>query len=114
MAEINPRFPHKFKVLRPQVDTHGEYVTDTDGNPLMQVVFEGKFGYRTQTSNSRTKGEVYESDYKIALPWSDFDFRTKDILELTDYTRTYQGEVVKPTTYNVFAGTNIWFNERKF
>lgn len=109
----NPRFPHHLKILRPILDANGDFLTDEQGNPREEVVFESVFGYRTQTSNTRTKGEVIESDYKIALPWTDFHIRTRDLLEITDYTHTYRGEVIKAITYNPMFGTTLWYNERK-
>lgn len=133
---INPRFPHTLRMILPNVDSHGDPVTDDEGNPietygeivcgiirdnvpqkgangrfLTEVKTEIPFGYRTSTGNSKTSGDVVVCDYKLACPAFFTPMPTGTVLELTDYSRTYRVSVVKQTTYNF--GSNIWVDEIK-
>lgn len=110
-SDINPRFPHTLRVLRCAADSLGVPITDENGNPKEDVIYESSFGYRSQTLGTTTSGSVVKADYKIAMPKTTADIRTGDILEVTDYTRSYRGVVVKYITFNL--GTNIWFDEVK-
>lgn len=112
-TEENPRFPHTLRVLRARVDGYGVPVTDSEGNPLMDVMLETRFGYRGNSLNTSTSGEVIKADEKIACPRTEVEILTGDTLELTDYTRSYRGTVVKARTWNPAFGTNIWFDESK-
>ena len=132
----NPRFPHILSVKRANRNQFNEPLTDEEGNvaydilPLQVVKFindsplrdkEGRFvtdevneipfGYRTASENTRQRGAVMVSDYKIACPMFITELRAGDMLEITDYLKSYKGVVVKQTTFNL--GTNIWFNEVK-
>ena len=132
---FNPRFPHTLKVKRvrmtagqPEIDIDGNVVYDyltltlvemADEEPVRNaegafVTFTAEsvgFGYRTASANTQTAGDVVKADFKIACPMFLTELRYDDILELTDYDRTYEGKVVKKTTFNL--GTNIWFDEIK-
>lgn len=131
---FNPRFPHTLKVKRarmtagqPEIDSEGnvlyDYLTLTlvamiDNEPAMEngqfVTYTAEsvnFGYRTSSANTQTAGDVIRADFKIACPMFLTELRYDDILELTDYDRTFTGKVVKKTTFNL--GTNIWFDEIK-
>ena len=123
---FNPRFPHTLRVKRSVVEG-GEPVVDENGNilydyiPLTAVEMvdeepvrdaDGAFvTYRTASSNTRTAGDVVVADFKIACPMFLTELRYDDILEVSDYDRTYTAKLVKKTTFNL--GTNIWFNEIK-
>lgn len=132
---FNPRFPHKLVVKRVRF-ANGQPVIDGDGNPIYDTVrltlvemydeepvrdLDGNFvtyeddcvnyGYRTNSSNTQTMGDAMMTTFKIACPMFLTEIQAEDILELTDYDRTYRGRVIKKTTYNL--GTNIWYNEIK-
>lgn len=133
----NPRFPHKLRLLIPVHDGNGEpafdengdieyetlqlqkVVMDSDDNPILdedgefryELVDEIEWGYRTSTGGFRDSGEVAEADFKIATPMFVTPLNTGDILEMTDYDRTWRMEVLKKTTYN--WGTNIWVKDVK-
>ena len=130
----NPRFPHTLVVKRVRKDSTGELVYDSDGNSIIDTVSltcaemldnepvrnangafvtytatSVNFGYRTSAKNTTTSGDVIVSDFRIACPMFLTEILADDILELTDYERTYKGKVVKKTTFNL--GTSIWFDE---
>lgn len=133
----NPRFPHTLRYLVPLHDEDGlpmfddegdvQYASvpllkvrmDSDDNPLLDEdgefitdeVEELEWGYRTSTGGFRDSGKVAEADYKIATPMFTTPLATGDILEMTDYDRTYRMEVLKKTTYN--WGSNIWVKDVK-
>lgn len=136
ISVYNPRFPHTLRVLREKLEADGTPAIDDEGNPVEEVVpitavimsdgdptfnADGSFrtevvetmnfGYRTNTMNTRQAGDVIVSDYKIALPMFLTPLYPGDILEITDYSRSYRGKVVKQITYNI--GSNIWFDEIK-
>lgn len=131
---FNPRFPHSLRVWRARRDDFGEPMTDAEGNPILDiiqlkrvicldgepvVVSNGKFdtelvdciefGYRTGGKNTSTATDVEVADYKIATPLFVTPLESGDRLEITDYDRTYWGDVVKKITFNL--GSNIWYNE---
>lgn len=132
----NPRFPHKLKVWRGVLDEFGEPVVDPNtGNPRLvivplsvvqmidgdpqvdangsliidEVVEEIAFGYRTETRNTQIAGDVATSDFKLATPMFVTPLKFGDILEMTDYDRTYRCSVIKKTDAN--WGSNIYCNE---
>lgn len=135
MAELNPRFPHSLVAFRARRDIEGELVFDETGETIfdripfvMVMTIDGvpqregagfvtettssiAFGYRTSTENISKAGDVVVADKRLACPMTlthlDFD----DIVEMTDYTRTYRCRVVKMETFN--WGTNLWVNEVK-
>lgn len=132
----NPRFPFTLVVKRGSVNTYGEIVTDSEGNPTYEVVplsrvemldyepvinGDGGFnlttvqsiecGIRTATSNTRSYGDVIVSDYRIAVPMIVTPINVGDVLEITTYERTIRLKCVKCQTYNI--GTTIWANEAK-
>ena len=131
----NPRFPHKLKVWRGSLDSLGNPVTDANGNPtytlvplslvytidgepqrdangnlvIARTVNEIAFGYRTETRNTQIAGDVATSDFKLACPMFTTFLKFGDILEMTDYDRTYKCSVIKKTDAN--WGSNIYCNE---
>jgi hypothetical protein len=133
---FNPRFPHTLRVWRVREDEYGEPVTDDEGNAAYDIVsldvavtvdnrplmgLDGSvetevaesicFGYRTQGKNTRETVDVVVSDFKLATPMFLTPLKPGDRVEITDYERTYWGEVVKKMTFNL--GSNIWVNEIK-
>lgn len=133
---FNPRFPHTLRVWRYREDDHGEPVTDSKDNPVKDIVRLKKvvmvdnepiersdgsfdtelvetieFGYRTQGKNTRDTADVVVSDFKLATPMFLTYLKPGDMVEITDYERSYWGEVVKKATFNL--GSNIWINEVK-
>ena len=133
---FNPRFPHTLRVWRFRKDDNGEPITDDEGNPIQEVVVLEKvvmidyapvvlsdgsfstelvdtinFGYRTQGKNTRDTVDVVVSDFKLSTPMFLNHLNPGDMVEITDYERTFWGEVVKKATYNL--GSNIWINEVK-
>lgn len=132
----NPQFPFQLRVLRSGVDAHGEPITDDEGNPTEEVVMltavvmsdhqptfdaEGNFitedvesiafGYRQSSMNTMRAGDVIVSDYKISCPLFLTPLNPGDILELTDYEKTFRGVVVKKDSFNL--GSLIWFDRIK-
>lgn len=132
----NPQFPHSFKVIRPAMDSHGEPVIDSEGNPvetvlpLEKVVTSGglpvrdaegrlvtertesmSYGYRQSSLNTLRYGDVIVSDYKISCPMFLTPLNPGDVLELTDYEKTFRGAVVKKETFNF--NTLVWFDRIK-
>ena len=133
---FNPRFPHKLRVWRNRLNDFGEPIYDNDGEPIREIVplemvnmvdYQPKvysdgcletdlvdvieFGYRTQGKNTKDSVDVNVSDYKLATPMFITPLQPGDLVEITDYDRTYWGEVVKKATFNL--GSNIWINEVK-
>lgn len=132
----NPRFPFTFKVLRPR-KVDGEYVLDAEANPIYDVVelsvvamsngwmvrtsdgspviektvTELKCGYRTNTRNLAEMGDVVVYNVTLHTPPFTTPLLFEDILEITDYDRTYRAKVVKKVTFN--WGSDIWFDEVK-
>lgn len=137
----NPRFPHTLRVLRPELDEYGQPRLDENGDAIFHTMsihkvvtiddgdggwepvlrLDGSFeteivdtiawGYRTSTGGFHDSGEVAEANYKIATqPFTDHLY-TGDVLEMTDYDRTFRVEVLKKTSYN--WGANIWMKDVK-
>lgn len=125
-----------FRVWRVRKDSHGETIFDSNDEPIYDIVkqkvaltmdnlpvmnsdgsfqFEMtewvNFGYRTSGKNTSDTADVAVSDYKLATVPLLTHIEPGDRVELKDYTRTYWGEVVKMTTFNL--GSNIWINEVK-
>lgn len=106
----NPRFPHRVKIYRPVKGEDGN-VSDKDGIPYPpELVFESECGYR-EKHKSRTTGQVIVADILLGLPIHKVLLLPGDIVEMTDYQRTYRGTLVDSKVYNM--GANIWFNETK-
>jgi urease accessory protein UreE len=70
-----------------------------------------EFGYRTSSKSTRDATDVHVSDYMISLPLFITYLTPGDILEIEDYDRTFEGQVLKKQSFNL--GSNIWFNEVK-
>ena len=132
----NPQFPHSFRVVRDSIDEHGDLITDengdfvstyqkltavvmvdrqptfdADGNFVTEEVDSLPFGYRQNSMNTMRQGDVIVSDYKISCPIFLTPLNPGDILELTDYEKTFRGVVVKKETFNL--GSLIWFDRIK-
>lgn len=131
----NPRFPFRFKVYRPRKGQDGKYVLDADANPIYdlvelsivamndgrmvrdsegnpiieKVVTEHKCGYRTNTRNLAEMGDVVVYNVTLHCPPFTTPLYFEDILEITDYDRTFRAKMVKKATFN--WGTDIWFDE---
>ena len=124
------------KVLIPVVDVSGNVVYDAkgdmtytpmtlkvvtmfDGDPLIRTdgTFETTdatsiaFGYRSASENTRTSGDVIVADHKLATPMFITPVMAGDLVELTDYDRTYKATIVKKIDSN--WGSNVWVNEVK-
>lgn len=109
-------------------------MTDKDGNPIKEIIRLKKvvmideqpivrsdgsfdtelvdtinFGYRTQGKNTRDTVDVQVSDFKLATPMFTTPLEPGDMAEITDYDRSFWGEIVKKATFNL--GSNIWINE---
>lgn len=137
MYERNPRFPHTLVVKRVR-KVDGEIVYDSDGNvtyePLELAVAvldnEGymrfgsdgkpliggmqtsiKCGYRTNTRNVSEAGDVAVYNVCLHTPPFTTELLFDDILEISDFERTYKAKMVRKITFN--WGTNIWFDEIK-
>lgn len=109
METENPRFPHKCKILRQQIDENGVPITDENGKPLPPIeILSSNCGYRNKNAREAI---VIEADYMIALPKHSTDIHSGDTIEITDYTRTYSGRVKLSLVGNL--GANIWYDEFK-
>lgn len=86
-------------------------VVRSDGSFDADLVDKIEFGYRTQGKNTKDSVDVIVSDYKLATPMFTTPLLPGDLVEITDFDRTYWGEVVKKATFNL--GSNIWINEVK-
>lgn len=132
----NPRFPHTVVIKRAVMDENGDPLVSEVGEPVYETLeltavemFDDEpvrnedgsfrtyrvkslpFGYRTATQNVKQAGDVVVADFKIATPMFTTPLYYGDILELTDFDRTYRGRVVKKQTFNL--GSNIWFDDIK-
>lgn len=132
----NPQFPFTMRVLRSGVDAHGDPIVDDEGNPtevavkltavvmydnqptfdadgnfITEEVDSINFGYRQSSMNTMRQGDVIVSDYKISCPMFLTPLNPGDILELTDYEKTFRGVVVKKDCFNL--GVLIWFDRIK-
>ncbi len=132
----NPQFPFTMRVLRGGVDAHGDPIVDDEGNPtevavklaavvmydnqptfdadgnfITEEVDSINFGYRQSSMNTMRQGDVIVSDYKISCPMFLTPLNPGDILELTDYEKTFRGVVVKKDCFNL--GVLIWFDRIK-
>ena len=133
---FNPRFPHTLRVWRSRKDKYGDPMTDSDGDPIYDIVslkavvmVDGRpvvlsdgsfdtyltewleFGYRTQGKNTKDTTDVMVSDFKLATPMFLTPLEPGTRVEIKDYDRTFWGEVVRKQTFNL--GSNIWINEVK-
>ena len=133
MAVYNPRFPYSLQVLRPSEDEYGSPLFDDNGDvlrtPMKLKVAEYAngmpkrikgvlqyyettdvpYGYRQQTANALTSGDVLVTKMKIACPLIIGEIKTGDILRMTDSDRTFEVSVVKKVNTNF--GTNIWYDD---
>ena len=126
----NPRFPHTLRVLRISKNAYGEPVTDENGYPVYATVYLSRvvarnsdgsfkteivdvlpFGYRSNGKDTRDTAEVESADYALATPMFLTPLDSSDVIEITDYDRTFKCEVVRKSTSNL--GSNIWVNELK-
>lgn len=133
---FNPRFPHKLRVWRSRKDKNGDPMTNAEGDPVYDIVtlkavvmvdglpvvlsngsFDTEliewinFGYRAAGKNTKDTTDVMVSDFKLATPMFLTYLEAGDRVEITDYERSFWGEVVKKQTFNL--GSNIWINEVK-
>ncbi len=133
---FNPQFPHTFRLVCKDVDDNGDVITDDEGNlvtrykPITAVVMADRqptfdadgnfvteevdsmpFGYRQSSMNTMRSGDVIVSDYKLSCPMFLTELSYGDILELTDYDRTYRVTVVKKFTANL--GSLLWVDDIK-
>lgn len=133
---FNPRFPHTLRVWRARLNDFGEPMFDDKGEAILEIVQLNKvvmvdyqptmgsdggfetdlvdsieFGYRTQGKNTKDTVDVNVSDFKLATPMFVTPLLPGDLVEITDFDRTFWGEVVKKATFNL--GSNIWINEVK-
>lgn len=134
MYDTNPRYPHKFSVLRPK-RTNGEVVLDDAGNPTYvkvalvpcamidgyilressgapiadEPVAEMPCGYRTAQRNTEEMGDVVVNTPVLHTPPFLTPLEYGDVLEITDYERTYRAKVVRKTLFNF--GAKVWFDE---
>lgn len=121
----------------PTYDTTGEYVLDANGDPVYTVVKLAKVamadgwmvrdgdgkpvvdsyveeiecGYRTNTRNTAEYGDVVVYNVTLHTPPFTTPLNFDDILEITDYDRTFRAKMVKKATFN--WGSDIWFDEIK-
>lgn len=135
MTERNPRFPHTLTVYRAKRDSSGNIVLDVNGDPTYEVlpldkvalsdgymmrtsegvpIIESQVnsiacGYRTNTRNTSEYGDVVVYNVTLHTPPFTTPLLFDDILEITDYERTYRAKMVKKMTFN--WGTDIWFDE---
>jgi hypothetical protein len=132
----NPQFPHTFRLVSKGVDSHGDIITDDEGNPVegyapitavvmsdRQPTFDADgnfvteevesmpFGYRQSSMNTMRSGDVIVSDYKLSCPLFLTELPPGTVLELTDYDRTYRVSVVKKFTANL--GSLLWVDDIK-
>lgn len=136
MFDRNPRFPHRLSVKR-ALTSNGEPVFDEYGNPVYQTVVlaivalsdgymmrdadgnpiisdyaeEIQFGYRTNSRNAQTYGDVVNYDRELHCPPFLAELTFDDIVEITDYDRTYKARLVDKRTFN--WGTNLFITEIK-
>ena len=75
------------------------------------MVHQLPFGYRSQGKDTRDTADVESADYALATPMFLTALDSSDIIEMTDYDRTFRCEVVRKATFNL--GSNIWVNEVK-
>lgn len=138
---LNPRFPFTLRVMRPELDSNdepafdengdvayspltvqkvvmteneedcGEPMRDSAGSFITEPAIEIRWGYRTSTGGFKDSGEVAEADFKIGTEMFTTPLNTGDVVEMTDYDRTWRMQVLKKTTYN--WGTNIWVKDVK-
>lgn len=124
---FNPRFPHKLRVWREVgIDSDGDPIREivnlkkvividnvpqlcSDGSFDFDLVSDIEFGYRTESKNTSTAGDVEVADYKIATPLFITPIDSGYMLEITDYDRQYWAKAIKKVSTNL--GSNIWFNE---
>ena len=134
MAENNPRYPFTFSVYRPKKN-NGEVVLGADGLPTYEKVSLARVatsdgwmmrttdgtpivdsyvtsmpcGYRTNTRNLSEAGDVVNYNVTLHTPPFLTPLFFDDIIEITDYDRTFRARVVKKATFNM--GSAIWFDE---
>jgi len=134
MSESNPRYPHTLSVKRVR-RVSGEIVFDADGNVTYETVTLAKLamsngwilrdsngtpivegnvtsipcGYRTTSRNFSDNTDVAVHTNVLHCPAFSTELLWDDVLEITDYDRTYKAKLVRKATFN--GGTAIWFDE---
>lgn len=134
MVENNPRYPHRFSVYRPVkengkavLDENGDptyallpldkvamangwMVRDSDGQPVVEEQVESMpCGYRTNTRNLAEMGDVVSYNITLHCPPFLTPLFFDDIIEITDYDRTFRARVAKKVTFN--WGSAVWYDE---
>jgi len=137
MSQNNPRYPFSVTVKRPKV-VSGEVVQDNRGDVTYEAVALSIValdamgymmrtsggvpiiastatsiccGYRVDSKSTADAGAVAVHDVILHTPPFTTELLYGDILEITDYDRTYRAKVVKKMTYNM--GSAIWADEIK-
>ena len=104
--------PERFIVMLHKVQMmDGRPITAMDGAYETEEVEWIEFGYRKSSKSTRDTVDVQVSDFMISLPLFITYLTPGDILEIEDYDRRYEGQVLKKQSFNL--GSNIWFNEVK-
>lgn len=134
MVDINPRFPHALKVYRARRTATGEIDVDAEGDAIYDPVTlhlvatmdgipcrdsNGAFittdvtsvacGLRQSSRNTSEMGDVVIRNTCIHTPLFIGELYYDDILEITDYDKTYKARLVRKEAHNF--GCNIWIDE---
>jgi len=90
----------------------GWVIRNSSGSVIVdKTVSSVPCGYRTSTRNISEQGEVVSYNVTLHCPPFGTELFYDDILEITDYDRTYKARMVKKVTFN--RGTAVWFDEIK-
>lgn len=107
MAKVNnPRFPHTCKVYKVIGGDAWESGTE-------EVLYEGKCN-KYGSSNLRTfnRDNVIKADYAVDIPGLVRGVSTGCLLDVTDYTGTYE-KLTLTDAYPTEMGTTLYFNMSK-